>query len=58
MEESGRVRVWRDLPSVLWDVNSPRCGFFFFFFRFTLSQHSCQQENLKTSGFRFSDVGH
>lgn len=30
MEESGRVRVWRDLPSVLWDVNSLRCGFFSF----------------------------
>lgn len=56
MEESGRVRVWRDLPSVLWDVNSPRCGFFFFLA--SHSQHSCQQENLKTSGFRFSDVGH
>lgn len=32
LEESGGVRVWREPPSVLWDINSLRYGFFFFFF--------------------------
>lgn len=46
MEESERVHVWGDLPSVLWDINLLRYGFFFFvfFLEFTLSQHSCQRE--------------
>lgn len=30
-EESDGVRVWRDLPSVLWDINSLRYGFLGFF---------------------------
>lgn len=29
MEESERVRVWHDLPSVLWDINLLHYGFFF-----------------------------
>lgn len=46
LEESEGVRVWREPPSVLWDINSLRYGFFIFF-QFTLSRHSCRQENLK-----------
>lgn len=31
LEESEGVRVWREPPSVLWDINSLRYGFFIFF---------------------------
>lgn len=41
LEESGGVRVWRGRPSVLWDINSLRYGFFFFFL-FSVDAESAQ----------------
>lgn len=42
MEESERVRVWRDLPSVLWDINLLHYGFFFFCFFFGVHTEPAQ----------------